>query len=160
MIDLYLSLGSNLGDRRANLETALKNLEAALKPTSLVRSKIIETDAWGFDGESFLNMAVRLAIPRTHQIAETQALDILKVIKSIEKDMGRHENVVYDESGRRIYHSRTIDIDILFFGIHTIDLPTLTIPHPLISERDFVKIPLREIAGPTLKKSFSSLFLK
>ena len=159
MIALYLSLGSNLGDRRANLENALKRLDVALRPADSTRSSVIETEAWGFDGGPFLNMAVRLAIPRTHQSPEAQALDILKVIKSIEEDMGRRENVVYDSSGRRIYHSRPIDIDILFFGAHTVDLPSLKIPHPLISERDFVKVPLREIAKPALKKAFSALFI-
>lgn len=159
MINLYLSLGSNLGDRRANLETALERLDWALRPVDSTRSSIIETAAWGFDGGPFLNMAVRLSISRLHMTAEAQALDILKVIKQIESDMGRRENVVYDDSGRRIYHSRTIDIDILFFGTHTVDLPTLKIPHPLIKERDFVRIPLGEIAKPALKKAFSALFI-
>lgn len=160
MIDLYLSLGSNLGDRRASLETALERLDAAFKPARRTLSSIIETEAWGFDGEPFLNMAVRFSIPRTGQSPEAQALDILKIIKSIEKEMGRCETIEYDDSGDRVYHSRPIDIDILFFGTHTMDLPELKIPHPLIPERDFVKVPLREIAGPTLKKSFSSLFIK
>ena len=64
----------------------------------------------------------------------------------------------FDKEGRRIYHDRTIDIDILFYGTETIDTESLKVPHPLISQRDFVLIPLREIAKPSLRAAFPELF--
>ena len=72
--------------------------------------------------------------------------------------MGRTDLPEYDADGNRIYHSRVIDIDILFFGKEIIDTPELTIPHKGIAERPFVMIPLREIARPSLKKAFPEIF--
>ena len=158
MIDVYFSFGSNQGDRRQNIESAATMLFEELDARQMLFSDIIETPAWGFDGEEFLNCAVLCTLPRKNISAEAQALEILKVIKRIEKTLGRTETIEYDAEGNRIYHSRPIDIDILFFGQHVIDLPTLTIPHPLIGERDFVKIPLSQIAKPALKRAFSALF--
>ena len=59
--------------------------------------------------------------------------------------MGRRENLEYDAEGRRIYHDRPIDIDILLYGDETVDTPDLKIPHPLMKQRDFVMRPLEEI---------------
>ena len=158
MIHLYLSLGTNQGDRSKNLEEALQRLDETFGRKAESVSDVIETQAWGFDGDPFLNCAVMYALPRKRQTVEAQALEILKAVKLIEKDMGRDEVLEFDGEGRRVYHSRVIDIDILFFGPHKVSLPELTIPHPLISERDFVKIPLSQIAKPALKASFSALF--
>lgn len=159
MINLYLSLGSNQGDRAANIKEALNRLSGSLGAKPCRQSDIIETESWGFDAEPFLNCAVMFKLPRTKEAAENQALDILDKIKEIERDMGRMESLEYTEDGKRIYHSRTIDIDILFFGSHRIDLPALKIPHPLIAERDFVKIPLAQIANTSLKNAFPALKL-
>ena len=93
------------------------------------------------------------------QSAEDQALDILSRIKGIERAMGREEQMEFTGDGRRIYHSRVIDIDILFFGSHRVDLPQLKIPHPLISERDFVLQPLGQIAKTSLKQAFPVFFI-
>lgn len=158
MIHLYLSLGTNQGDRSKNLEEALQRLDETFGRKAESVSDVIETQAWGFDGDPFLNCAVMYALPRKRQTVEAQALEILKAVKLIEKEMGRDEVLEFDGEGRRVYHSRVIDIDILFFGPHKVSLPELTIPHPLISERDFVKIPLSQIAKPALKASFSALF--
>ena len=158
MIHLYLSLGTNQGDRSKNLEEAVQRLDGVFGRKAESVSEVIETQAWGFDGDPFLNCAVMYALPRKRQTVEAQALEILKAVKLIEKEMGRDEVLEFDGEGRRIYHSRVIDIDILFFGRHKVSLPELTIPHPLISERDFVKIPLSQIAKPALKASFSALF--
>lgn len=158
MIHLYLSLGTNRGDRKANLADALERLDRAFSRKAEAVSDIIETPAWGFDGDPFLNCAVRYSLPRKRQPIETQALEILETVKRIEREMGREEVLEFDGEGRRIYHSRIIDIDILFFGPHRVSLPNLQIPHPLIAERDFVKIPLRQVANPSLKASFSALF--
>ena len=72
--------------------------------------------------------------------------------------MGRTDLPEYDAEGNRIYHSRVIDIDILFFGKEIIETPELTIPHKGILQREFVLIPLREIARPSLKNYFPEYF--
>ena len=98
------------------------------------------------------------ALPRKRAGAEAQALEILDAVKDIERRLGRAGDPEYDASGRRIYHSRPIDIDILFFGTHVIDHPRLQVPHPLIAERDFVLVPLDEIANRRLRRAFPALF--
>lgn len=158
MINLYLSLGSNMGDRRANIEAALSMLDEALGTGYKLLSNIIETPSWGFQGEDFLNCAVMYALPRKRVGAEAQALEVLDTAKDIERRLGRAGAPEYDASGRRIYHSRPIDIDILFFGTHVIDHPRLQVPHPLIAERDFVLVPLDEIANQRLRRAFPALF--
>ena len=158
MINMYLSLGSNMGDRRANIEAALSMLDEAFGTGYKLLSNIIETPSWGFQGEDFLNCAVMYALPRKRDGAEAQALEILDVVKDIERRLGRAGSPEYDASGRRIYHSRPIDIDILFFGTHVIDHPRLQVPHPLIAERDFVLVPLDEIANRRLRRAFPALF--
>ena len=158
MINLYLSLGSNMGDRRANIEAALAMLDEAFGTGYKLLSNIIETPSWGFQGEDFLNCAVMYALPRKRAGAEAQALGILDTVKDIERRLGRAGSPEYDVSGHRIYHSRPIDIDILFFGTHVIDHPRLQVPHPLIAERDFVLVPLDEIANRRLRRAFPALF--
>lgn len=78
---------------------------------------------------------------------EAEGLMILEICKDIERRLGRTGKPQYDEKGERIYTSRPIDIDILLFGDNKIDSEELTVPHKLMYERDFVMIPLREIAG-------------
>ena len=158
MINLYLSLGSNMGDRLANIEAALALLDEAFGTGYARLSSIIETPAWGFEGEDFLNCAVLYALPRKREGAEAQALGILDAVKAVERRLGRAGDLEFDAEGRRVYHSRPIDIDILFFGTHRIDHPRLQVPHPLIAERDFVRIPLEEIANPRLRRAFPALF--
>ena len=158
MIHLYLSLGSNMGDRRANIEAALALLDEAFVRHYKRISNIIETPSWGFESEDFLNCAVLYALPRKRTDIQGQALEILDTIKRIELRLGREENVEFDAGGRRIYHSRPIDIDILFFGTHVIDHPRLQVPHPLMAQRDFVMIPLREIANKRVQASFPDVF--
>ena len=146
-VDLYLSLGSNKGDRRQNIENALSLLNIELKTPYKAVSSLIETDPWGFESqERFLNAAVlyELRLPKGYN-PEAEALIILEICKDIERRLGRKEGLEYNEAGERIYHNRPIDIDILLFGEHRIDCPELTIPHKLMYERDFVMIPLKEI---------------
>ena len=157
MINLYLSLGSNMGDRLANIEAALALLDEAFGTRYTRLSSIIETPAWGFEGDDFLNCAVLYALPRKRDVT-AQALWILDVVKAVERGQGRAEDLEFDAEGRRVYHSRPIDIDILFFGPHRIDHPRLQIPHPLIADRDFVRIPLEEIANPRLRRAFPAQF--
>ena len=136
--DVYLSLGSNLGDRRANIDEALRRLDKAVGRPYDALSSIIETPSWGFDGPDFLNCVVRY---RTARRPET----LLKICKRIERAMGRRGEPEYDTEGRRIYRDRPIDIDILLCGDERVDTPELQIPHPLMHERDFVMRPLAEI---------------
>lgn len=143
-VSLYLSLGTNMGDRAGNITEALSRLDDALGVHWSSLSSIIETKSWGFDGEDFLNCAVLYLLPRQEDI-QSQALGILDALKRIEADMGRTGDPEYAEDGRRVYHSRIIDIDILLFGREHIDHQRLKVPHPLMNQRDFVMIPLREI---------------
>ena len=146
-VDLYLSLGSNQGDRAQHLENALSLLNIELKRPYKEVSSFIETEPWGFDSdEKFLNAAVHyeLELPRGYN-PEAEGLMILEICKDIERRMGRSGEPQYDEGGHRIYTSRPIDIDILLFGENRIDCQELTVPHKLMYERDFVMIPLNEI---------------
>ena len=140
MATLYLSLGTNLGDRRSNLETALTHIAREVG-TVISSSDVIETEPWGFDSSnSFLNMAVKV---------ETllQPLEVLHATQDIEHQMGRSEKSV-----NREYKDRLIDIDLLLYDDIVMNTPELTIPHPLMYQREFVMKPLLQIA-PELKKS-------
>ena len=151
-VDLYLSLGSNQGDRLNNIENALSLLNIELKKPYKAISSIIETEPWGFESaDRFLNAAVHYELEYSKGYnPEAEALMILASCKRIEVMLGRTGRPEYDEKGERIYCSRPIDIDILLFGDNKIDCKELTIPHKLMYERDFVMIPLREIAGQAI----------
>jgi len=127
---VYIALGSNLGDRRANLEAAI----AALSPEVIVleRSPVYETDPkYVTDQPRFFNMALSAN-------TDLDALALLAFLKRIEEYLGR-------TAGER-YGPRPIDLDIIFFGDEIVDLPELTVPHPRLSERAFVLRPLADIA--------------
>ena len=145
---VYLSLGANIGNKENTIRNAIKMLGESVGDVTGV-SSMIETEPWGFDSEDkFINAAVlyELDLPEGYN-AEAEALMILEICKDIERRLGRKDNPQYDEKGKRIYISRQIDIDILLFGDNRIDCQELTIPHKLMYERDFVMVPLREIAG-------------
>ena len=146
-VELYLSLGSNQGDRRLNIEHAVSMLNIELKKPYKAISSLIETEPWGFESEDkFLNAVVlyELDLPKGYN-AEAEGLMILEICKDVERKLGRTGEPQYDEKGERIYTSRPIDIDILLFGDNKIDCPELTVPHRHMYERDFVMIPLSEI---------------
>ncbi len=178
-IPVYFGLGSNLGDRSANLEQAERRMDAALGVCARAKSRTLSTPARGFEGEDFLNCVLRYDLPEESflrplarpispaplpvppaEMSESQALGLLDTVKRIETEMGRVQNVEFDASGRRIYHSRIIDIDILLIGLQRFALPRLSVPHPLMAERDFVMIPLREIASAELVGAFPEIFRK
>ncbi|MFC2062942.1 2-amino-4-hydroxy-6-hydroxymethyldihydropteridine diphosphokinase [Chloroflexota bacterium] len=130
MVTVYLGLGSNLGHRQDNLERALDFLSQRLRMEAV--SPIYETGPVGnADQPRFLNLACRV-----NTGLEPAAL--LTLLKAIESKLGRLPNT----SGE----PRPIDIDILFYGEQVIDTPDLAIPHPRLTERAFVLIPLAEIA--------------
>ena len=102
--------------------------------TVVRQSSFLATEPWGFDSENgFLNCAI--CINTTHS-----PLDVLQLTQDIERQMGRQSKSV---NGK--YHDRIIDIDILLYDDLEMKTPLLTIPHPLMHERDFVMIPLKEI---------------
>jgi len=155
--DLYLGLGTNQGDRDLNLLRAVNLLDEAFGTHPERISRIMETEAWGFEGPAFLNMCVLYRIIREGDV-EQQALDILRKVKAIEKAMGRTEEPLFGADGERRYADRIIDIDILCFGAHRIETEELTVPHPLIGQRDFARKPLLEISKPEIREAFPEIF--
>ncbi|MDQ2769414.1 MAG: 2-amino-4-hydroxy-6-hydroxymethyldihydropteridine diphosphokinase [Bacteroidota bacterium] len=128
----YLLLGSNLGDRAAHLELARTQL-AATAGEIVAASGIYETAAWGREDQpAFLNQALAL---RTDLAAET----LLAACLAAEEHAGRER--------LERWGSRTLDVDILFFGAEIIQTPNLTVPHPRLAGRRFALLPLAEIAG-------------
>ncbi|RNC91817.1 MAG: 2-amino-4-hydroxy-6-hydroxymethyldihydropteridine diphosphokinase [Allomuricauda sp.] len=143
----YLSLGSNLGNRLANLQRALFLIGQQVGKLVHI-SPIYENPAVGFDGGDFLNICV--AVDTT---LEPKAL--LKAILGIEKVLGRQR------SDAANYASRTLDIDIIYYGSSVIDTSELQVPHPKMQERRFVLRPLSDIAPqfyhPLLQKDTRNL---
>ena len=141
----YLALGTNLGDRLANLRTALVAL--APQVDVLSESKIYETPPWGYENQpAFLNMAVTADT--------TLGPDrLLAHLKDLEANLGRVETFRYGP--------RLIDMDILFYDDLILDTPPLVIPHPRLQERAFVLLPLNDIAPdfihPVLNKTVKEL---
>ena len=156
-VDVFLGLGSNLGDRDVNLLRAMNLLDQAFGMHPERISRIVETPAWGFEGPDFLNLCVLYRPVRKGTPVE-HATEVLRQVKAIEKAMGRTEEPLYDAQGQRIYHNRIIDIDILLYGTETIHTEDLIIPHPLIGQRDFVKKPLLEISKPNVRNAFPEYF--
>ena len=142
----YLGIGTNLGNRIANLHRAVELINEQAGHV-LACSSFIETEPWGFDSEeTFVNAAVlyELEMKKGYN-PEAEGLMILEICKSVERRLGRTGAPQYDERGERIYSDRPIDIDILLFGDDHINCEELTVPHKLMYERDFVMIPLKEI---------------
>lgn len=131
MTVVHIALGSNLGDRSANLEAAIAALPPAVEVTR--RSAVYETEPeYIADQPAFLNMAV---------CGETrlEPQELLLRLKAIERQLGRRP--------ARRYGPRVIDLDIVFFGDRIVAVPGLAIPHPRMSERAFVLTPLSDIAA-------------
>lgn len=136
---IYLGIGSNLGDRKANIESALEMLDERFGKASRLLSSVVSSRSQGFEGPDFLNCVVSYESDRT-------PLEILRICKETEMAMGRPVLPPrFNPDGSRKYESRTIDIDVLMCGDETVNTPQLTIPHPKMRERDFVMGPLREI---------------
>ena len=134
---VYLGLGSNLGNRRALLKRAVRLIGERVGEVTR-QSTFIETEPWGFESANkFLNAVILCETDKTPR-------EVLEATQQIERDMGR-QKTVYRTSSHRTYTDRPIDIDILLYDDLTVDEPDLKIPHPLMEQRDFVMIPLREI---------------
>ena len=130
MADVFLALGSNLGDRRENLARAQAALEPAVK--ILQRSAVYETaPQYVTEQPAFLNMVLRAQTALSPRA-------LLACAKETEHALGRTPS--------RRFGPRVIDIDILFYNDQIINEPALQIPHPRIAERQFVLQPMAEIA--------------
>ena len=151
MHKVYLGLGSNLGDRHANIERAIALVSERIG--KVIRcSSVIETDPWGFDSENrFLNAVLLCETTLTPR-------QVLRKTQGIERDLGKRRqhatqrqssNIKVQSSKFKVqsteYHDRPIDIDILLYDDLTVDEADLQIPHPRMQERDFVMIPLQEV---------------
>ena len=135
MTDLFLALGSNLGNRRDNLHRALTLLAERVGEVCEC-SDVEETEPWGYHSEhTYLNAVAHL---RTELGADA----VLTAVQAIERELGRTVKTGLDLA----YSDRTLDIDILFHGRSVVYSPTLRIPHPRMWQRDFVMKPLRAIA--------------
>lgn len=142
---VYLSLGSNLGKRPANLKQAI----SSLPPQMIVKakSKVYETPPWGYtEQDNFLNQVVKVT-------TYLEPLPLLKHIKRMEVAMGRKSTFRHGP--------RLIDIDILFYDDEVLKTSSLTIPHPHMHERGFVLLPMMDIAPdlvhPVMKKKIREL---
>ena len=157
MAKVYLGLGTNLGDKEQNLRDTVQKIEEQVgKIVSL--SAFYVTAPWGFSSDnSFLNAAVCVE-------TKLSPLEVLQETQMIEKELGRTQKSV-----NRMYSDRLIDIDLLLYEDLVLSVISasgveLTLPHPLMTERDFVMKPLAEIApglvhpvlGKTMKELTSS----
>ncbi len=142
---VYLSLGSNLGDRSANLKQAISSLRPQMDVKT--KSKVYETPPWGYTEQgNFLNQVVKV-----NTYLEPEPL--LKHLKRLEIALGRKATFHYGP--------RLIDMDILFYDDLVLETPRLVLPHPHVHERGFVLLPMMDIAPdlvhPVLGKSVREL---
>ena len=144
---VYLGLGTNLGNKQLNLNQAIE----ALKGVGEVKcqSSFLSSKPWGFESENeFVNAVIVIE-------TKLQPMELLTKAQEIETILGRKAK------SEKNYSDRIIDIDILFYDELILDAPELKIPHPLIAERDFVVLPLVEIAPdlyhPLLKRTMVEL---
>lgn len=137
MKDLLLALGSNMGDRERNIDAALARLDGVFGER-LAFSGLMLTEAVGFDGAPFMNAVVKYRSSLSPE-------NVLDICKDIERRMGRTDREEYDPQGNRIYHDRVMDIDILDYGGIRMKTSRLTLPHPQIETRAYVKELLKRI---------------
>lgn len=148
MAFVFLGLGSNLGDKSLNLNRAIQLIGIEVGEVLNV-SSFYQSFPSGFDSENlFLNAVILIS-------TELTPLDLLSETQRIEKKIGRKEKT------KNEYNDREIDIDILMYDNQIINLPRLTIPHKYLHKRDFVLMPLSEIAPdlvhPVLNKTIKEL---
>ena len=146
----YLNIGTNLGDRHANIAAAVAALEQRTRASVRI-SDAVETPAWGFSSPNdFLNVGVSL---KSH----IRPLDMLTLLKDIERTMG--SSIHRDAAGN--YADRIIDIDIVAIDEMVVDEPTLQVPHRHLAQREFFLRPMAQLAPhwmhPLLHKSATQL---
>ncbi len=146
---VYLGLGTNLGDREANMLKAMSLIGERVGRV-VRQSSFIETEPWGFESaHQFLNAVILVETERTPR-------EVLLLTQQIERDLGKRKEHATQRSklsnsklSNSKYTDRPMDIDILLYDDLTIDEPDLKIPHPLMRERNFVMKPLGEILSET-----------
>ena len=127
---IFLGLGTNIGDRLANLRAAVLALPPEVNP--LACSQVYETTPWGFsDQPDFLNQVVKAG-------TDLEPLDLIRFLNTLENELGREPTFKYGP--------RLIDIDILFYDNLVFKTENLTIPHPRVTERAFVLVPLADLS--------------
>lgn len=132
MAQLYIGLGTNIGDKKKNITNATIIIGSILGDIRTL-SSLYETEPWGYESENkFLNAVILVE-------TEIEPMKCLEIAQAIEREMGR----VHTKEG---YEDRIIDVDLLFYDNQIIESEKLTIPHPLIPQRDFVLKPMAEIA--------------
>jgi len=136
----YLGLGTNLGDREANISHAIALI--AEQAGAVVRqSALFYSEPWGFESKNaFVNAVICIKTSLTpHQL--------LRATQRIERLMGKTNRHATERTTGQpdVYHDRPIDIDILLYDDITLHTPKLTIPHPHMYERPFVTVPLQEV---------------
>ena len=140
-----MGLGSNLGDREQQLRQAVRLVDERVGRV-VRQSSFIQTEPWGFQSEHlFLNAAICCLTDKTPR-------EVLQLTQQIERDLGKtkahathHPSSIFHLPSSILHHDRPIDIDILLYDDWKVDEPDLKIPHPLMHQRDFVMIPLKEI---------------
>lgn len=131
MNEVYLSLGSNLGDRKAQLQEAVRLLQTNPSISNIKMSSIYETAPVGYlDQHAFLNLVIRLE-------TSLSPLELLDICQEIEQALHRERLVRWGP--------RTVDLDVLLYGQEQLATERLTIPHPRMYERAFVLVPLQEL---------------
>ena len=138
MFDVFIGIGSNLGDREKNIKKALEYLEKNPHIKIEKISSIIETEPWGYTPQpKYLNGVIKIK-------TDLSPLDLLKFLQEVEERLGRERKIKYGP--------RTIDLDILLYDDKIINSAQLKIPHPRMWEREFVLKPLLEIEPEIEKK--------
>lgn len=130
---IYIGLGSNLGDGPRNLDAAVEMLQAEVGEV-LYTSGYVESEPWGFNSEHQFTNAVTVVR------SELSPMELLDATQLIERKMGRTHKHRQGES----YRDRIIDLDLLLYDNLVMQTERLVLPHPLIQERDFVRLPLAE----------------
>ena len=146
MRKIYLSIGSNKGNRYSFIKEALRLIQKDIGEVILI-SKIYETKSWGFQSDDFLNLCIIIK-------SELIPAELIIKLKNLEEKIGRERN-------NEKIQAREIDIDILFYSDEIVNQKDLIIPHQRLHLRNFVLYPLNDIAAdfihPILLKSVNEL---